>query len=99
MMTWEVDKTEAERLVTRTLRDLLTDSPYRVGALLLTYPPTEPGMDCRIAQAVMLGNVTAAHTLDGVILVRALRGLADELEKVFAGHQPLPAQPKDWSGL
>lgn len=98
-MTWKVDKTEAEKLVTRTLRDLLTDSPYRVGALLLTYPPTEPGMDCRVAQVVMLGNATAAHALDGVILVRALHALADQLEAVFAGKTPLPAQPEDLDAI
>lgn len=42
--------TEAQQFVIERLRGMVGGKqPYRTGALVLSYPATEPGQDCRIA--------------------------------------------------
>lgn len=85
-------KTVAERAVAHEVNRLLgDDQQWRVVALVATYKrPTDGERECHIANAV--GMRTKECTLDYVMLIRRLRSLADELERIARGEQPLPPQ-------
>ena len=77
--------TEAEQHVAELLADMLkTGGKYRAGALLLTYDNGD-ALGCRIAHGLglqePLAEATAVHVTQ---LIRALRELADSLDRKIA---------------
>lgn len=84
--------TPAERRVMAELARLLgPETGFRAGVLVLTYKrdPAEEGLN--FASTIQVAGKDAA--LDAVMLIRRLRMLADELEAVVKGRQPLPKEP------
>lgn len=87
--------TEAEKFVSAQLAAALKEGErFRVGVMLLTYASGTPDADCRIAQAVMLKSPDLASAMDLILMIRALRGLADHLDKLTRGEvKPGPMEP------
>lgn len=93
-MSEPVELTSAQMFVHAELAKLLAPgSRWRAGAIILSYR-TEAASDreCNIANAIGMQNEGCA--LDIVMLIKRLRGLANELEEVVQGKRPLPAQPE-----
>lgn len=85
--------TDAQHFIIERLRGMVGGKqPYRTGVLVLSYPATESGQDCRIASGIVMAEATKESALDIVLLVRRLRGLADELEATVEEKLPIPDQ-------
>lgn len=80
----------AQAFVRDTLTAALGAGDYRVGVLMLSHPPSEgqEGADCGIAQAVVMKEESPASALDLVLMVRALRMLADTVQGQFERGEP-----------
>lgn len=86
------ERTAAQQYVADELTRLLSkDSPYRVGALVLTYdsPDGDP-LSCRVAHGIGLQDLhatqpTAVHLTN---ILKTLRHMADEMERMIKAGKP-----------
>ena len=88
--------TPAQRFVQMTLEGILDGkTPYRVGALVLTYAdPEDPGVCGRVVHGVAMSEpITEDHGPGIVHTIRSLRYLADVLDAKIHGR-PEPEPPK-----
>ena len=87
-----LERTTAEKYVIDELGGFLSgDQPYRVGFLLLSYADPGDGQS-RIAGGLAMNEVNVGSAIDLVMMIKRLRGLADELDGIVAGRRPLPVQ-------
>lgn len=96
----KVERTEAQKYVIRQLEKAVAKGmPYRVGVMLLSYPPTDPAMACRIAFGTgMRSKVDSETVMDLIQMSKMLRKLADQMDAVIAhpeAHGPLPLEVCD----
>jgi hypothetical protein len=84
-VTPKAERTIAESYIATELQRLLPESGrYRVGALLLTYAGEGP-RDRQVSSGVALQSVDIEAGVDLLFLVKRLRSLADELDRMILG--------------
>ena len=79
------------RIHAELARLLAPDTGFRAGVLVLTYKRDPAAEGLNFATTVQMTGLDTA--LDVVMMIRRLRGLADELEAVVKGQAPLPKEP------
>lgn len=95
-MALKVEHTEAMKYIVRQLDKAINTKgmPYRVGVMLLSYPPTNPEYHCRIALGTaMKGAVDLTTARDLIEMAKALRRLTEQLDAFIADPTsvgPLP---------
>lgn len=93
----KVEHTEAQKYVIRQLHKAIHGKgmPYRVGVMLLSYPPTDPEYHCRIAIGTAMGDVNETTARDLIEMVKALRQLTDQLEAFIADPKSVGSLPME----